>query len=90
MDFYHNRTNSILQQLERNFWKITDVRVGFGVGGATVTSGRTLSHRIRVMGGCVIWVCLIDIWVDTWDRGFRCGVSDFCFIFKNAARATVR
>jgi hypothetical protein len=23
-DFYHNRTNSILQQLKRNFWKIED------------------------------------------------------------------
>ena len=23
-DFYHNWTNSILQHLERNFWKITD------------------------------------------------------------------
>ena len=25
MDFYHNRTNSILQPLKRNFWKIADV-----------------------------------------------------------------
>jgi hypothetical protein len=24
-DFYHNWTNSILQQLKRNFWKIADV-----------------------------------------------------------------
>ena len=23
-DFYHNWTNSILQQLKRNFWKIAD------------------------------------------------------------------
>ena len=27
--------------------------------------------------------------VDTWIRDFRCGASDFCFSFKNAARATV-
>jgi hypothetical protein len=31
----------------------------------------------------------IGIWVGTWGRGFRCGASDFCFSFKNAARATV-
>jgi hypothetical protein len=60
--------------------------VGLGVGGVVVTSGSC----DRPSHSCDGWVCelggrLIDIWVGTWVRGFRCGDSDFCFSFKNPA-----
>jgi hypothetical protein len=32
---------------------------------------------------------LIDFWVGTWGRGFRCGVSGVCFRFKNTSRGTI-
>jgi hypothetical protein len=42
-----------------------------------------------VGGWCRCGERLIVIWVATWGRGFHCGTSDFCFSFKNTARATV-
>jgi hypothetical protein len=40
-DFYHNWTNSILQQLKRNFWEIADALFRI----STMTNSFKYSHR---------------------------------------------
>jgi hypothetical protein len=55
-------------------------------------NGVSSSRRETMVGDSLTRVSVfrvIDIWVGTWVRGFRCGVSDFCFSFKNAPRDTV-
>jgi hypothetical protein len=66
--------------------------VGLGVGGADIASGSCT----RPTYSCDRWVCDLGV-VDVssifgWVRGtgaFTVVISDFCFSFKNAARATV-
>jgi hypothetical protein len=36
--------------------RASTLRVDLGVGGSVITSGRALTQRIRLIGGCVIWV----------------------------------
>jgi hypothetical protein len=71
----------------------------------TFLSEESSSRRETMVDGTLTWVSslrvglgvggeavvsrLIDIWVDKWVREFRCGVSDFCFSFKNESRGTV-
>jgi hypothetical protein len=63
---------------------------GLGVGGEAIASG----SRARLTHSCDGWVLgAVDASsIFGWVRGaggLRCGASDFCFRFKNAARATV-
>jgi hypothetical protein len=66
------------------------LRVGLGVGGAVIASGLCT----RLSYSCDGWVCGLGAVGDSLIFGlvrgsgvFRCGASDFCFSFKNAAHA---
>ena len=50
---------------------------------------RSLDHRIRVMGGWVIWVWWMSRWYSGWHvgPGLWWGTADFCFSFRISTRA---